>query len=201
LGALNLGAERDGFVYAPSGYDATRPAPFALMLHGAHSGAWEGLAPFLDLADGAGLILLAPESRGRTWDVLLEGYGPDVEFIDRTLGSVFSRCAVDPFRLAACGFSDGAFYALSLGPINGDLFTHVIAFSPGGFDSTEERRGAPGLFVSHGTRDGDGGARAEQPSEGWQREECRASTRRCSRWGEPRRGLFPIELLLRYGYS
>jgi phospholipase/carboxylesterase len=37
------------------------------------------------LADEAGVILLAPESRGRTWDVLVGGYGPDVEFIGRAL--------------------------------------------------------------------------------------------------------------------
>jgi phospholipase/carboxylesterase len=136
----------------PPGYDAARPAPFALMLHGAYSDAREGIAPFLDLADEAGLILLAPESRGRTWDIGLGGYGSDVEFIDRALESVFSRNAVEPLRLAACGHSDGASYALSLGLTNGDLFTHVIAFSPG-FVSTEERRGSPSLFVSHGTRD------------------------------------------------
>jgi predicted esterase len=29
------------------------------------------------------------------------------------------------------GFSDGASYALSLGLANGDLFTHVLGFSPG----------------------------------------------------------------------
>ena len=152
LRALNSGAERDGLVYVPPGYDAARPAPFALMLHGAYSGAREGIAPFLDLADEAGLILLAPESRGQTWDIVLDGYGPDVEFIDRALESVFSRYAVEPLRLAACGFSDGASYVLSLGPTNGDLFTHVIAFSPG-FASPEERRGSPNLFVSHGTPD------------------------------------------------
>lgn len=152
LKALNSGTERDGLVYVPSGYDAARAAPFALMLHGAHSGAREGIAPFLDLADEAGLILLAPESQGRTWDISLGGYGPDVEFIDRALKSVFSRNTVEPLRLAACGISDGASYALSLGLTNGDLFTHVIAFSPG-FVFTEERRGSPNVFVSHGTRD------------------------------------------------
>jgi phospholipase/carboxylesterase len=51
------------------------------------------------------------------------------------------------------GFSDGASYALSLGPTNGDLFTRVIAFSPG-FASPGARRGMPPVFVSHGTRDG-----------------------------------------------
>jgi phospholipase/carboxylesterase len=146
-----LGAERDGLLYVPSGYDVSLPAPFALMLHGAFSGAREGLAPFLDLADEVGLILLAPESRSsRTWGSVLDG--PDLEFIDRALGSVFSHYAVDTLKLAVCGFSDGASYALSLGLTNGDLFTHAIAFSPGRV-LTGERRGAPALFVSHGTED------------------------------------------------
>ena len=65
---------------------------------------------------------------------------------------MFSRYAVEPLRLAVCGSSDGASYALSLGPTNGDLFTHVIAFSPG-FASTEQRSSAPDIFVSHGTED------------------------------------------------
>lgn len=75
LRALNSSTERDGLVYVPSGYDAARAAPFALMLHGAYSGAREGIAPFLDLADEAGLILLASESQGRTWDIGLAGTG------------------------------------------------------------------------------------------------------------------------------
>ncbi len=49
-----------------------------------------GLDPFHNRADDAGLLLLAPESRGRSWDVILGGYGlggyaPYVEFIDRAL--------------------------------------------------------------------------------------------------------------------
>lgn len=50
------------------------------------------------------------------------------------------------------GFSDGASYALSLALLNGDLFTHVIAFSPG-FITEGSRRGKPRLFVSHGVHD------------------------------------------------
>jgi phospholipase/carboxylesterase len=60
---------------------------------------------------------------------------------------------VDAGRLAVTGFSDGASYALSLGLTNGDLFTHVVAFSPG-FMALATRRGKPPVFVSHGTRDG-----------------------------------------------
>jgi phospholipase/carboxylesterase len=80
------------------------------------------------------------------------GFGPDVAFIDSALISLFAQLPVDPARLAIAGFSDGASYALSLGLINGDLFSHVIAFSPG-FYVAEQRQGKPAIFVSHGTAD------------------------------------------------
>jgi len=106
----------------------------------------------MGLADELGLLLLAPESRQSTWDVLVGGFGPDVEVIDRALARSFDRYVVDPARVIAAGFSDGASYALSLGLVNGDLFDSVLAFSPG-FASPGARRGKPRLFVSHGTRD------------------------------------------------
>lgn len=96
--------------------------------------------------------MLSPDSPGATWDVVRSGFGPDVEFLDRALELVFTRYAVDPARIAVEGFSDGASYALSLGLLNGDLFPHVIAFSPG-FVVAERRRGRPRCFVSHGVED------------------------------------------------
>jgi predicted esterase len=65
---------------------------------------------------------------------------------------VFSRYAVDPGRIAVGGFSDGASYALSLGITNGDLFGHVLAFSPG-FMAPAAQVGFPRVFVSHGAHD------------------------------------------------
>lgn len=59
---------------------------------------------------------------------------------------------MDPARLAITGFSDGASYALSLGLTNGDLFSRVLAFSPG-FAAPADRQGAPRIFISHGTAD------------------------------------------------
>jgi phospholipase/carboxylesterase len=152
LRPLGLGSTRDGLLYVPAGYGADNMAPLALTLHGAGGDARSGISHFLHLADEAGVVLLAPESRGRTWDVLVGGYGPDVEFIDRALKWAFDRMALDTRRLAITGFSDGASYALSLGLTNGDLFTHLIAFSPG-FMAPATRRSKPPVFVSHGTRD------------------------------------------------
>jgi phospholipase/carboxylesterase len=154
LQPLMLGAARDSYLYVPSAYRAERPAPLALLLHGAGGHARQGLGSLRSLADAAGLILLAPASREHTWDLLVgRRYGPDATLIDRALEHTFSRYAVDPTRLAIGGFSDGASYALSLGITNGDLFTHVIAFSPG-FMAPAGHTGSPRVFVSHGTRDG-----------------------------------------------
>jgi predicted esterase len=123
-----------------------------VLLHGAGGNAEAGLSLLRTLADEAGLMLLAPASRKQTWDVIVGGYGPDVALIDRALAQTFSRYAVDPARCAVSGFSDGASYALSLGLTNGDLFTHIIAFSPG-FMAPRELQGKPPIFISHGTRD------------------------------------------------
>lgn len=79
----------------------------------------------------AGAVILATESQKGTWDVIWNDYGTDVEQIDHALEDIFSRYSIDPDRIAVGGFSDGATYALSLGVTNGDLFKHIIAFSPG----------------------------------------------------------------------
>lgn len=149
---LGLDAGRDALLVVPPGYRPDRPAPLVLSLHGAGGDEERGLYPLRDLAAGAGVILLSPASRGRTWDVILDGFGPDVAFIDRALAAAFARCAVDPARLAVAGFSDGASYALSLGIANGDLFSRTIAFSPG-FAAPVRAVGEPRFFVSHGTDD------------------------------------------------
>jgi phospholipase/carboxylesterase len=146
------GSDRDGVLYVPPAYRPGHPAPLVLSLHGAGGSGRRGLQRLRQLADVLGLLVLSPDSRDSTWDLIRTGFGPDVEFLDRALDLVFARYAVDPARITAEGFSDGASYALSLGLLNGDLFSDVIAFSPG-FVLAEHRRGRPRCFVSHGTHD------------------------------------------------
>jgi phospholipase/carboxylesterase len=139
----------------PAGSRAENPAPLVLLLHGAGEDARDGLAQLRGQADEAGIVLLACSSRGPTWDLILNRghYGPDIAAIDLALGDAFSRCAIDPERVGVGGYSDGASYALALGLANGDLFLHVLAFSPG-FLAPTGQTGSPRVFVSHGTRDG-----------------------------------------------
>jgi phospholipase/carboxylesterase len=148
---LDLEGGRDGLLYVPRSLQPGLPTPVAVMLHGA-GGTADAMRFSFALADEFGVPVLAPDSRGRTWDVILGGFGPDVEFINAALKYAFERLTVDPARIGIGGFSDGASYALSLGVANGDLFTHVLAFSPG-FIAPAGRRGRPHVFISHGTRD------------------------------------------------
>jgi phospholipase/carboxylesterase len=152
LRPISAGSEEDALLYVPASYSPGHPAPFALLCHGAGSEARAGICPLLSWADGAGLVLLAPDSHGATWDLILGDGDGDSHCIDALLGQVFDTVEIDPTRVAAGGFSDGATYALSLGIANGDLFTHLIAFSPA-YVAPPARRGEPRVYMSHGTHD------------------------------------------------
>jgi phospholipase/carboxylesterase len=149
---LGVGAHRDGLLCIPRSVAAERPAPLLVMLHGAGSSAAKVMPIVADAAQADGVVVLAPDSRGVTWDVIREDYGADVAFLDRALAEVFRTCAIDPTRLAIGGFSDGASYALSLGLVNGALFSDIIAFSPG-FALPTRSDHAPSIFISHGRED------------------------------------------------
>lgn len=146
---LGTGGERDGVVSVP---DLAGPRPLIVMLHGS-GGTGRRAARLIGPAAGqTGCILLAPDSRGSTWDAITGPFGPDVAFVSRALAHVVARCEVDPAHVALAGFSDGATYALALGRANGDRFTHLLAFSPG-FLIPARPSGSPGIFVSHGVAD------------------------------------------------
>jgi len=156
LSELGLGTGtayiRDGLLYVPQSYSPNTPAPLFVALHGA-GGEAENWESYFSRAEYRGMILLAPEARLYTWDRSLEGFGPDVRFLDLALNHTFARCRIDPKRIALGGFSEGASYTLSLGVSNGDLFTHLIAYSPGYYRPAEPFVGDPPIFVSHGTGD------------------------------------------------
>lgn len=149
---LNPGG-RDGLIYVPKQGRRAR-FPLLLLLHGATGSASRitSRTGAFDLAEEFGVVVLAPDSREVTWDIAVGSPGPDLAFIDRALHHACARVPVDSRRFGVGGFSDGASYALSLGLTNGDVFSHVIAFSPG-FIKARRAIGHPMIFVSHGTED------------------------------------------------
>src|SRR5579875_3045549 len=98
-------------------------APLLLLLHGARRNGAQILARWHDAAEEAGLVVLAPHSAGATWDVLIGGYGRDVERVDDALGQT-----------------------------NGDLFAGIVANSPG-FCWPPLLIGRPRILITHGTQD------------------------------------------------
>ena len=153
--SLGLSSGRDGFLYVPPSFNPSplAPAPLLVLLHGAGASAEQWRTAGLDMmVDALGIVVLCPSSRASTWDLFTTGWGPDVQFLDAALASVFSRVHVDPERVALAGFSDGASYALSLGLYNGDLFKALIGFSPG-FLAAAGANGTPRVFIQHGTAD------------------------------------------------
>ena len=148
---LSISRDRDGLMFIPRA--ATNgPVPLIVVLHGA-GGSADGIRRRLfGTSDSLDYALLIPESRGPTWDAIRGIYGPDIAFIDSALKLLFSRVPIDPARVIVSGFSDGASYALALGRMNGDLFSRIVAFSPG-FIPPSTAKGKPEVYITHGDND------------------------------------------------
>lgn len=152
LSELGITAVRGGQLYVPESYFPDTPAPLLVGLHGfGGSGQW--WANYRAFAETHGMILLTPESRGITWDPGSFVDGPDVGVIDQALMHTFARVRIDPTRICRAGISDGASYTLFLGLLNGDLLTHLIAYSPGFLNEPKAPMGKPRVYISHGNVD------------------------------------------------
>jgi len=154
LTALGIGTTRDGFLYVPANYNPTVPAPLMVLLHGAGSSAAFFTTPeMLSTYDALGLVVLALDSRGLSWDgVTSRVYEVDIDFMELALAQVYTSVNVDPDRIGIGGFSDGATEAIGVGAANSGLFRFVAAFSPGQ-PYMPFTRGPLPIFISHGTED------------------------------------------------
>jgi phospholipase/carboxylesterase len=126
--------------------------PLVVLFHGATSNPLQVLPIMRAQAESHGFMLLIPKSQERTWDVIMGGFGPDVEALDTALAYVYDHFDVDPVRRVLAGFSDGASYALSLGLVNGEMFGQLFALSAG-YVIPGPRQGRPRIFMSHGWND------------------------------------------------
>ncbi len=159
----------DGVLIVPAGAQATSALPLVVSLHGAAQGSAYAVTLLGASAQSRGFMLLAPGARGLTWDAISYKFSYDVTFIDAALKWVFAQRVVDPTRIIVQGFSDGATYALGLGAANGDLFTRIVANSPGYVARSDSPDvGKPSYWFSHGTQDAvlgiDGASRAIVPA-------------------------------------
>jgi len=157
---LNFDDKRDGVLYIPNSYTSDKAMPLLVLLHGSGGSVASWKKTYND-AENYKMIVLLVESRERTWDIIMsysreKGFGEfnqDAIFLDKALQYTFSRCLVDKTKIALGGFSDGASYALSLGLLNGGLFTHLIAYSAGFIKKSDNFVGKPKVYITHGKKD------------------------------------------------
>ena len=155
--ALGIATPRDGFLYVPTTYDSSNPSPLLLLLHPNGSGAeyWETYQVG-ELLDDLRMVVVAPDSRAPNWDFITNNgfFALDPNYFNVALAHTFERCAINPNRIAIAGFSDGGIEAMGVGLANGDLFSHIAAYSPGAlvapFESLPTR---PDFWISHGQTD------------------------------------------------
>ena len=150
-----------GLLYVPTSYRANEVLPLLVLLHKSGGSRFGVVCRrkcsccriVRGVCREGRFIILAPEAPGPSWGHRAQRVG--VTNIWQSIAPWkrrFARCAIDRNKLAIAGFSDGASYALSLGLANGDVFSYVIAFSPG-FIVRAQARGRPSLFIAHGLTD------------------------------------------------
>ena len=149
---LGLFDTRDAVLIVPEGIDPAQPTPLMVLFHGG-GGSAEKILPVMQRhAETHKFLLLVPQSIMPTWDIVIAGNGPDRERLDHALHEVASRFTLATERFCFAGHSDGGSYALSNGLCNGDIVTHILAFSAG-FMTVLHQEGTPHIFIAHGIKD------------------------------------------------
>ncbi|MBN1439101.1 MAG: hypothetical protein JW929_06800 [Anaerolineales bacterium] len=131
------GFERSYLLHVPAGVHARTPLPLVLVFHGHRMTAAEGLAEtgFNDLADRHGFLAAYPEGTGpagaQSFNAGLccgsaeANRVDESEFVRLILADLNRSYAVDPARIYAAGFSNGAMLSYRLACEMADTFAAV----------------------------------------------------------------------------
>lgn len=157
-----------GYIYRP----ATLPPgnrPLLVLLHGHSHDHHQFLRMFEPWADHCGAIVFAPKAKRTTWDIIAKAkelearrsaprisptkFGDDLARVDAQMKALFASAPIDPKKIVLLGFSDGASYSLSVGLANPQLFSWVVALSPGFALWPDRVAHAQRVFVAHGKED------------------------------------------------
>jgi polyhydroxybutyrate depolymerase len=158
------GLERQYRVHVPARYDASKPAPLLVALHGGGGSmelqADDSLYGQISKSESEGAIAVFPNGFSRlpggklaTWNAgnccaaARDRNVDDVGFIRAVVADVRSRWKVDPRRIYATGMSNGAMMAYRLACEAADVFTAIAPVA--GTDNTRECRPSRPVAVLH----------------------------------------------------
>jgi len=142
----------------PTSYDAHRPTPVLVALHGAYEqGIWM-VNVWKTLAEETGFIVLAPSSMKKSWDLSAVFYPSPSNPVDeeapiiKALSWLKGRYNVAGNRVAVEGFSDGGSMTLYMG-LNHKSFCAAMPNSPGGMGKKALAGHKPPFWITHGDAD------------------------------------------------
>jgi polyhydroxybutyrate depolymerase len=159
------GRDRMALVHVPQGYDARRPAPLVMALHGGGGGAIfqadDAKYGLISKSEQAGFIAVFPNGINDTKNGMLATWNAgnccakardenvdDVAFLRALVADVAGRASIAPGRVYAIGMSNGAMMAYRLACEASDVFRGIMAVA--GTDNTRAcapRQSVPVLHV------------------------------------------------------
>ena len=154
------GTERMFLVHIPPGYQPDIPIPLIFNIHGRTDTAQhqQEMTQMNAKADEAGFVVVAPQAIDDppTWwgAVPTEIGEPDMNFFDAMLAHLDAEINIDPARIYATGFSNGASLANRLACSRSDIFAAVAPVSGGhvGYYDCDAQY-AVSVLVIHGLND------------------------------------------------
>ena len=155
------GTTRTYRLHVPPGFDPARPTPLVLALHpfATNAATMARISGFDPVADRAGFLVAYPNGTGRgpllRWNVGIDPADKtdDVAFLTRVIEDVSGATTVDPRRVFAAGFSNGAMMSYRLASERSDRVAAVAAVAGTmTTDPIRATRPVPVLHV-HGTDD------------------------------------------------
>lgn len=159
---VSSGQRREYVLYVPRSYDAGRPTPLVISMHGA--GGWPvqqmNVSGWNRLADTQGFIVVypaaAPGAGPRIWHVDNgAGLERDVRFIAELIDTLEAAYTIDPTRVYANGLSNGGGMTFVLSCTLSDriaAFGMVAAAQTLPWTWCTDQRQAP-MIAFHGTAD------------------------------------------------
>ena len=114
--------ERNYLLHIPPGLDSQRPVPVVFVFHGLSMLADDlpTMTGFNDVADTGGFLAVYPNGYSRSWNVsvccgaAVNEAIDDLAFVRQMLADLETIMPIDPKRIYASGFSNGAIFSYRL---------------------------------------------------------------------------------------